>query len=190
MSGLLLKVFWLWYRLLTAHQRCQAWIRNIASAQQKHTLTCIFLLQSDAQRPDPGRVSPLLLLPSQHKAELTKLAGTTGGLHCRRAGESPSNEMKEVHVSRYCSHALNWVWHRSGSVVMFRTSISQTVHLTASHDPIFNVIIPPPCHYRGSKFINFATHSEASDLKFRPESRLPWLRDSVIFSSSSTRIPG
>jgi len=65
---------------------------TITSTKQKHSLISVFFLQSDAERLDPGRVSPLLLLPSQHKQELTVLAGTAGGLHCRRAGKSPSNE--------------------------------------------------------------------------------------------------
>jgi hypothetical protein len=30
---------------------------------------------------------------------------------------------------------------------MFETSVSETVQLTALHDPIFNIIIPPPYQY-------------------------------------------
>jgi hypothetical protein len=92
---------------LTAHQRCLAWMGNITSTKEKHSLIRVFLLQSNAERPDPGRVSPLLLLPSQHKQELTILARTAGGLHCRRTGESPNNERKEVYSFRYCSDTLN-----------------------------------------------------------------------------------
>ena len=112
---------------------------NITTTKHKHSLICVFILQSDAERPDPGRVSPLLLLPSQHKQELTILAGTAGSLHCRRTGESPSNDRKEVHSFRYCSHALIWVWRRSRFWWCLKPPTTETVQLTASHDPILNV---------------------------------------------------
>ncbi|GFG28263.1 hypothetical protein Cfor_01259, partial [Coptotermes formosanus] len=57
---------------------------NGSCIAQVLTGLCVSVPQSDAQRPGPGRVSPLLLLPSQHKQERTLLAGAVGHLHCRR----------------------------------------------------------------------------------------------------------
>jgi len=151
---------------------------NINSKKHKHSLICVFLLQSDAERPDPGRVSPLLLLPSQHKQELTILAGTAGGLHCRRTGESPSNERKEVYSFTYCSHALIWVWHRSRFLVMFKTFNNRDGSAHSFTRSYFECFIPLSCQYhRGSIVINSASHSEVSDFKFRPEIRLSWFRN-------------
>jgi hypothetical protein len=166
-QGLLSKI-----QALTAHQRCLAWMANTTSTKQKHSLICVFLLQSDAERPDPGRVSPLLLLPSQHKQELTILAGTAGGLHCRRTGESPSNDRKEVHSFRYCSHALNLVWPRSRLLVMFKTSNNRDGSAQSFTRSYFESYYSTPMSVSprssGYKFC-FA-------FKFHPESRISWFR--------------
>lgn len=94
---------------------------NTTITKQKYSLTCVFVLQCDAERPYPGRVSPLLLLPPQHKQERTVLARAAGDLHCRRTGKSPSNERKKLHSFRYCSHAMIWFWHKNKFLEMFKT---------------------------------------------------------------------
>lgn len=176
---------------LTAHQRCLAWMGNISSTKQKHSLICVFLLQSDAERPDPGRVSPLLLLPSQHKQELTILAGTAGCLHCRRTGESPSNDRKEVHSCRYCSQPLNWVWQRSRFLVMFKTSNNRdgsAYSFTRSYfESYYSTSISVSSRPNGYKFcLAFGS------FRLQVSSRLSaiLIQKFVIFSISSTYIPG
>jgi hypothetical protein len=152
-------------------------VDNITGTKHKHSLICVFLLQSDAERPDPGRVSPLLLLPSQHKQKLTVLARTAGGLHCRRTGESPSNERNEVHSFRYCSHALIWMWHRSMFLVMFKTFNNRHGSAQSFTWSYFECFIPPSCQYHRSSIVtNSASHSGVSDFKFHSESRLSWFR--------------
>jgi len=164
---------------------------NITSTKQKHSLICVFLLQSDAERPDPGRVSPLLLLPSQHKQELTILAGTAGGLHCRRTGESPNNKRKEVHSFRYCSHALNWVWHGRGFLVMVKTVNNRdgSAHsFTRSYfERYYSTSMSVSSRPSGCKFC-FAFGSFRLQVSSRKSAIL--IQKSVIFSIPSTHIPG